>query len=76
MPKPMYMMDLTTKVININKGKGHSILANCQPMKEYSDFMEYIRQFMKTENRNREKAITLAIRKCREEGIMTEFLNR
>ncbi|MCD8076467.1 MAG: hypothetical protein LUF27_15835, partial [Lachnospiraceae bacterium] len=71
-----YMMDLTTKVININKEKGHSILAACQPMKEYSDFMEYIRQFMRTEDHNREKAIILAIRKCREEGIMTEFLNR
>ncbi len=70
-----YMVELTTKVININQNKGHDILKNCLPMAEYSAFMEYIREY-RASGLNNAEAITYAIQRCRKANIMTDFLNK
>lgn len=68
------MMEVLVKVININSEANHPILLKCQPLKEYTTFMELIRDLIK-QGDSREDAVKKSITECRRIGILTDFLN-
>lgn len=68
------MLELRTKVININLPEGHDILRQSRSMYEYSWFVQRIREHM--EHENRDVAIAHAIRDCLNENIMVDFITQ
>ena len=66
------MLELTVKVININLSAGHPILKQCQPIYEYSCFIQKIRDYIIT-GKTRDDAVIQAISDCENEGILIEF---
>ena len=67
------MLELEVKVININLPSGHKLLKECRPMYEYSWFIQRIKEYL-TAGWARDTAITQAVKDCRAEGIMAEFM--
>ncbi len=67
------MLELEVKVININLPSGHKLLKECRPMYEYSWFIQRIKEYLTT-GWTRDTAITQAVKDCRAEGIMAEFM--
>ena len=66
-------LELTVKVLNINKNKEHSILQNCKPLAEYSIFVETVRRNIE---QNKEQGFENAIKECIQSGILKEYLQR
>ena len=67
------MLELKVKMININLPVGHRLLQDCMPLYEYAWFMEKIRTYW-NKWKDRDAAITQAIKDCLEEGIFAEFV--
>lgn len=70
-PEPM--LELKTKVININLPVNHRILEQCRPLYEYSWFIEHIRMYMRG-GMDRDAAIRNTVTDCERNGIMAEFM--
>ena len=69
------MLELLVKVININLPVGHGILKECQPLYEYSWFVQKVKEY--TEKLpDRDTAIEQAIRDCIRAGIFKEFVRK
>ena len=69
------MLELKTKVININLPEGHEILKRSRSLYEYSWFVQRIRDRIKVGG-NLETAISEAIKDCLTEGIMVDFIRQ
>ncbi len=67
------MVELEVKVININLPSGHKLLKECRPMYEYSWFIQRIKEYL-TAGWIRDAAIIQAVRDCKDEGILVEFI--
>lgn len=63
--------ELTVKVININSDKSHIILKKCGILREYSLFVDKVR-----EHSIEEGAIKKAINECIDQGILSDYLRR
>ena len=70
-PEPM--LELSTKVININLPVNHKILGQCRPLYEYSWFIERIKEYIR-KGMNRDAAIKCTVKDCEKNGVMTEFM--
>ncbi|MCM1542088.1 MAG: hypothetical protein NC121_12635 [Blautia sp.] len=70
-PEPM--LELSTKVININLPVNHGVLGQCRPLYEYSWFIERIKEYIRRGN-DRDTAIQRTVKDCEENGIMTKFM--
>ena len=66
-------LELTVKVININRQNGHPILKNCKPMYEYSIFVETVRKWKEIDSQN---GFEKAVEECIENNILREYLKR
>ena len=69
------MLELLVKVININLPVGHDILKECQPLYEYSWFVQKVKEYTK-KLPDRDAAIEQAIRDCIRAGIFKEFVRK
>lgn len=69
------MLELLVKVININLPVGHDILKECQPLYEYSWFVQKVKEYTK-KLPDRDAAIEQAIRDCIQAGIFKEFVRK
>lgn len=68
-----HIIKLLVKVINVNLPVGHDILKECQPLYEYSWFVQKVKEY--TEKLpDRDAAIEQAIRDCIRIGIFKEFV--
>lgn len=67
------MLQLKTKVININLPVNHEILQKSRAVYEYSWFVQRIRDYL-IKGLGRDEAVALAIKDCLGEGIMTDFI--
>jgi hypothetical protein len=68
-------LELICRLYNINKGKNKELLENCPVLREYMTFVDYVRQYHRgTKYNDLEQAITGAIDRCIEEGVLKEFL--
>lgn len=63
--------ELKVKVININSDKAHELLKKCDVLREYSQFIDTVR-----EHSGEESAIKKAIRECIGRGILADYLKR
>lgn len=68
-----FALELKVRVININYCENHEILNACQTLKEYSIFIEKIRNY-EDAGISRGEAITTGIKECIDENVLKEFL--
>ena len=68
-----YTLEIKVKIININKEKDNPILHQCEPLKQYSDFIKEVRDCMKE---NIENPFTTAINRSINNGVLSEYLKR
>lgn len=66
-------LELKVKVFNINSNKAHTLLDKCPILKEYSLFIDRVRNYR---NKNSKTALKDAIYDCIESGILVEYLKR
>ncbi len=68
-------LELKCTVYNINNGNNIDLLDNCNVIKEYMIFVNYVREYEASYGRNRlEDAIFAAIDRCIEENVLKDFL--
>ena len=65
------MLDLFVRIYNINSGNNPELLEQCQPLREYQTFVELVREYEKSYDRD--KAVDLAVDECMKRGILAEF---
>ena len=68
-----FTLEIKVKIININKEKDNPILHQCEPLKQYSDFIKEVRDCMKE---NIENPFTTAINRSIKNGVLSEYLKR
>ena len=66
-------LELTVKVININRQNRHPVLKNCKTMHEYSIFVETVRKWKEIDSQN---GFEKAVEECIENNILREYLKR
>ena len=66
-------LELTVKVININRQNRHPALENCKTMHEYSIFVETVRKWKEIDSQN---GFEKAVEECIENNILREYLKR
>ena len=66
-------LELTVKVININRQNRHPVLENCQTIQEYSIFVETVRKWKEIDSQN---GFEKAVEECIENNILREYLKR
>ena len=70
---PQTNLELTVKVININRQNRHPVLENCQTIQEYSIFVETVRKWKEIDPQN---GFEKAVEECIENNILREYLKR
>lgn len=68
-------LELNIKVININYEKNHTIIQQCQYLKEYSYFISVVKTYLE-KGLKLNDAIINAVKTCINENIMKEFLQK
>ena len=68
-----FTLEIKVKIININSEKDNPILHQCEPLKQYSDFIKEVRNCMKE---NIENPFTTAINRSIKNGVLSEYLKR
>ena len=68
-------VEVTVSFINVNYEKGAELLKRCRTMSGYSLLIHMIREEYKTTG-DLKTAIEDSIRKCRDEGILADFLKK
>ena len=66
-------LELTVKVININRQNRHPVLEHCKTMHEYSIFVETVRKWKEIDSQN---GFEKAVEECIENNILREYLKR
>lgn len=66
-------VELTVQVLNINHGHNGMLMEKCGALKEYSEFVDTTRKFMREET-STEKALAGAVDYCIENRILAKFL--
>jgi predicted transposase/invertase (TIGR01784 family) len=66
-------MELEVTAYNINYARNKALLEKCQSLKEYSIFVEQVKQNMQTGDRLK-KAVEKAIAYCMEHNVMEKFI--
>ena len=68
-------LQLTVKVYNVNEGRATELLNKCRILWEYSRFVAIVRKYAEEGTMNNE-VVQKILKQCREEGILTEFLDK
>jgi len=66
-------LELTARVININKGRNEKIVQRCKTLNGYCAFIGKVREY-ENEGYSLEEAIRKAVTYCRDHDILKEFL--
>jgi hypothetical protein len=66
-------LELTVRVLNINKGHNGELVRRCKKLAGYSDFVAKAREYEK-ELGNREEGVKAAVKYCVSRGILQDFL--
>ena len=73
--KDIAALELVVKVVNINQGKNEALVNKCKTLAGYSVFIAKVREFEK-ECEDRTEAMKLAIKYCRKNDILKDFLEK
>jgi len=68
-------LELVVKVININQGRNETLVKKCKTLAGYSAFTAKVREFEKGGG-DRAEAMKQAVKYCRENDILKEFLEQ
>ena len=68
-----YTLELSVKVVNINYDKDNVIIKRCEPLKQYSQFVDAVRHHIVID---REHGFETAIKECIQNDILREYLQR
>ena len=76
--KPKEMpLELVVKVYNINPGKGDKLLAKCETLRQYSQFIELVRYAHdNAEKEHIERPLDWAVKEAIRRDILPEYLER
>ena len=66
-------VEVVADMININVEKNAALMAQCQKLKEYAQFIDLVRKKLQQAD-DKEKAMRQAIDECIEKGILAEIL--
>ena len=66
-------LELTVKVININRQNRHPVLEKCKTIQEYSIFVETVRKWKEIDTQN---GFEKAVEECISNNILCEYLKR
>ena len=66
-------LELTVRVININRGHNEKLMEACESLKGYMELTEAVRRYF-NEEKNIDKAVVRAVDYCLENGYLVEFL--
>ncbi len=66
-------VELKVRMLNINYGNNLELMEKCRVLKEYAEFVEIARKYVK-EGKERQEALNMAIGYCIEHDILSEFL--
>lgn len=74
-------IELKCTVYNINTGYNSKLINNCGILKEYMQFVDYVRMYMESGSVGNfteriTEAVNKAIKRCLEEGILVELLTK
>ena len=67
-------LELKVVTLNINEGRNHELLEQCQILREYAAYVALVRKYAKS--MELEAAVEKAVDKCIHDGILEEFLQR
>ena len=65
-------LELVVTMLNINLGKNRKLLEQCQTLKEYAQYVNYVRRYAKDFELN--EAVILAVNECIHDNILSDFL--
>lgn len=68
-------VELTVRMLNINRGHNKALMENCRVLEEYSQMVAATRKYMAVEA-DAQTALNKAVDYCIENGILKEFLLR
>lgn len=68
-------IELTVRIININRGHNGALMEQCKTLAEYSEFVGVTREFTLEKN-STETALADAVDYCIENGILADFLRK
>lgn len=66
-------VEIVADMININVEKNAALMAQCQKLKEYAQFIDLVRKKLQQAD-DKEKAMRQAVDECIEKGILAEIL--
>ena len=69
-------LQLTIKVYNINKDAGSELLEKCPTLKQYSLFVEKVREYSKNKQTLAERDMVEIMNNCIKGGILPDFLSK
>ncbi len=69
-------LELRVRVLNINVGSNQKLLAGCRTLREYMQYVEYVRKYADRPGTTLEEAVECAVRECIDRGILEEFLRK
>ncbi len=67
-------MELTTVILNINKGYNEELMKTCQTLSQYTELVSRIRNHQK--DMALESAVISAIDECISDGVLADFLSK
>ena len=67
-------LELTVTVYNINPGNNKELMEVCHPLKEYAQYVEYVRAY--AVEMSLPDAVEKAVDDCIRNGILSEFLSK
>lgn len=66
-------VELTVRMLNINRGHNGLLMEKCRVLREYAEFVDITRMYTRERN-DIEEALSEAVDDCIERGILEEFL--
>lgn len=67
-------LELTVRMLNINKGYNDTIMKQCKLLSEYMQYVDKVRIY--TEHLSIQEAVEKTVKECLDEGILVEFLDK
>ena len=68
-------VELIVKLVNLNYNEDAEILQRSPTLRGYSKLLFYIREEMQSNGNDLGLAIAVAVQKCKDEGLLSDFLN-
>lgn len=69
-------LELKVIMLNLNTGNNRKLLESCRTLKEYMQYVERVRSYVRQQDMTLETAVERAVDECIKENILADFLRR